>query len=200
MTNINSLRGPLGWSIVSIAIISVFSIYAFVAMLSPFLTGGSPEELESKTASLVERYDEYVAIDIARFRGRSAFFKPIRKPKPTPTTPPPPKDVPEPEDVIIDPGPPPPPRDYMGPDLIAIIGDEAWFRSGGTGFGSVIRLKVGEEQDGLKVVSTTAPSVVNVEYRRGEYSIDLFTSDEPFFIDNPPPSTSVDFLEEVDGN
>ena len=199
MTNINNLRGPLGWSIVSIAIISVFSIYAFFAVLSAVLTGSSPKEQESKTASLIEKYDEYVAIDIARFSGRSAFFKPIRKPKPTPPKPTP-KDVPDPEEVIIDPGPPPPPKDYMGPTLIAIIGDEAWFRSGGSGFGTVIRLKVGEEQDGLKVVSTTEPSIVNVEYRLGEYSIDLFTRDEPFFIDNPPPSTSVDFLEEVDGS
>jgi hypothetical protein len=87
----------------------------------------------------------------------------------------------------------------MGPPLIAIIGDEAWFRSSGTGSNAVIRLTVGEEQDGLKLIKTTLPSMVTVEHRRGEYVIDLFSSDEPFFREDPPPIVSDSFLEEVEG-
>ena len=53
----------------------------------------------------------------------------------------------------------------MGPPLIAIIGTEAWFRVSGSGANPVIRLLVGEEQDGLKLVGTTLPSMVTVEHR-----------------------------------
>ncbi|MDP7005366.1 MAG: hypothetical protein QF718_04055 [Phycisphaerales bacterium] len=200
MIDKNTIRGPLGWGLASIVVICIFCIYAFITVLSPLLLSSSSNEIENKTDSLIEKHDEYALIDISRFKGRSAFFKPIRKPPPPPPPPPPPANVPEPEDSIIDPGPPPPPDDYRGPDFIAIIGEEAWFRSSGSGFGNVIRIKVGEEKDGLKVVSTTAPSIVKVEYLRGEYDLDLFERDEPFFLENPPPSTSVDFLEEVDGN
>ena len=86
----------------------------------------------------------------------------------------------------------------MGPALIAIIGDEAWFR-GGSGPDVVIRLKAGEEQDGLKVVKTTPPAIVTVEHRRGEYDINLFSNEEPFFRDDSPPVVQDAFLEEVEG-
>ena len=200
MIDKNKIRGPLGWGVVSLIIICIFCIYAFVTVLSPVVSGSYSDELDNKTASLIEKYEEYALVDIARFKGRSAFFKPIRKPPSLPPPPPPPSNVPDPEEVIIDPGPPPPPPDYRGPDFIAIIGEEAWFRSSGSGSGDVIRIKVGEELDGLKVLSTKAPSIVTVEYRLGKYDLDLFDRDEPFFVENLPPSTAVDFLEEVDGN
>ena len=63
--------------------------------------------------------------------------------------------------------------------------------------GSVIRLQSGEELDGLKVLSTSLPSMVTVEYRRGVYELDLFSIDQSFFLEQPPPTQEFHFLKEV---
>ena len=194
-----SLRGPLGWSLASIIVIIAFCVYSVFALATPFLQQGRAQDTAYKTTTLVEKYNQFVAVDIARFNGRSAFFKYIRI-----APPPPPKqeEIPEPDPIIIveekETGPPDAPLKYMGPALIAIIGDEAWFR-GGSGPDVVIRLKAGEEQDGLKVVKTTPPAIVTVEHRHGEYDINLFSNEEPFFRDDAPPVVQDAFLEEVEG-
>ena len=86
----------------------------------------------------------------------------------------------------------------MGPELIAIIGDEAWFRGIGNGAEAVMRLKAGTERDGLKVVSTTLPSMVTVEYRRGVYEIDLFVVEEPFFLLEAPVLPDASFFKKLE--
>jgi hypothetical protein len=98
-----------------------------------------------------------------------------------------------------EPKPIPPPPTYTGPPLIAIIGQEAWFRGSGSGNTPVIRLKVGEEQNGLKLIETMPPAQVIVKHRRGEYPINLFDYNETFFRQDPPPVAVDSFLEEVDG-
>jgi hypothetical protein len=197
-----ALKGPLGWSISSLLVILVFCMYAIFTIASPFMQGSASEDSKNKTASLVDKYEHYVAVDIARFNGRSAFFQPIRiAPPPNPK----PKDPvlpPGPEEELAPPpplGPPPAPATYMGPPLIAIIGDEAWFRGSGSGPDAVIRLKAGEEQNGLKLVTTTPPAMVIVQHRTGEYPLNLFKSEEPFFRQDAPPDPNEDFLEEVEG-
>ncbi len=194
-----TLRGPLGWSIASIIVILLFCAYAIITVASPLLRQAKADAPKtSMTDSLVERYNNNVAVDIARFNGRSAFFNPIqiairREPTKQPSR----EIVPEPEEIIVTRGPDPAPLTYMGPPLIAIIGDEAWFRGGGSD--SVIRLKSGEELDGLKVISTTPPSTATVEHRTGVYPLNLFTNEEPFFSQEPPSVISEGFLEEVEG-
>ena len=200
--NSQTLRGPLGWSLGSIAVILLFCIYAVFILATPFFHQGVGKKSTSKTASLVEKYNHYIGVDIARFNGRSAFFIPIRI-APPPAPKPEFVEAPEPEEIItdsvVDSGPPPAPPIYTGPDLIAIIGDEAWFRGSGSGPDAVIRLKAGEELDGLKVVKTTPPAMVIVEHRRGEYPLNLFSSEEPFFLEEAPPVAQDTFLEEVEG-
>ena len=164
--NMQSLRGPLGWSIASVAVIFIYCVYAITTVASPFFSSSTLHTNDSKTSALVDTYNMQVAVDISRFNGRSAFFNPIRIAPPTPPPPPVVKDVPTPPPVIATPpGPPPAPTTYTGPPLIAIIGEEAWFRTSGSGPGTVIRLKIGEEQDGLKLVKTALPSMVTVEHR-----------------------------------
>lgn len=197
-----TLKGPLGWSIASLLVILVFCLYAVYTIAAPFIQGGASEAGANKTASLLDKYDHYVAVDIARFNGRSAFFQPLRIAPPTP--PPPIKEPtpPDPEKKLTPPapvGPPPAPATYMGPPLIAIIGDEAWFRGSGSGSDAVIRLRAGEEQNGLKLVTTTPPAMVIVQHRTGEYPLNLFSSEEPFFMQDAPPIPNDDFLEEVEG-
>ena len=76
-----TLRNPLGWSIASIIVILLFCAYAIATVASPLLNQGKADApITSKTDSLVEKYNNHVAIDIARFNGRSAFFNPIQIP------------------------------------------------------------------------------------------------------------------------
>jgi len=85
----------------------------------------------------------------------------------------------------------------MGPPLIAIIGDEAWFRGSGSGVDAVIRLQSGQELDGLLLVGTEEPTLAMVQFYGWDYTLPLFTVDESFFLDDPLPASSNDFLEEV---
>lgn len=198
MIDSNAMKGPLGWSIASIVVIVMFCSYSISIIMTPFLTRGGDVVADSQAVTLLEKHNEYALVDIARFNGRSAFFKPIPIPRPIPEyVPPPPEDKPKPPEEMEDPGPPPPPATYMGPPLIAIIGDEAWFRGSGSGFDAVIRLRSGQEKNGLTLVGTEEPTMAMVQYRGGDYTIPLFTTEESFFLDEPPPAPSVDFFDEV---
>ena len=196
MIDSNALKGPLGKSLISLVIIVVFLCYLTSTILSPILNT-SQEVKETQTDSLIEQHADYIAVDIARFNGRSAFFKPIRKPKTrevvrgpvTPLLPPPPPPT------FSEPEAPP---TYMGPPLIAIIGEEAWFRGSGSGINAVIRIKIGEEKEGIFLESTAEPAMAIVGYRRGVYEIDLFSHEETFFRVDAPEMTTPDFLEEVE--
>ena len=146
---------------------------------------------------LIEKHNEFALLDIARFNGRSAFFKPIPRPRtPTPREPVPrdPDPIEQEPEVVT---PPKPPQTYMGPPLIAIIGDEAWFRGSGSGFDAVIRLRSGQEKNGLMLVGTEEPTFALVQHRGGDYTLPLFTVEEDFFLENPPPEANDDFLEKV---
>ncbi len=198
MINSNVMKGPMGWSLTAIAVIVIFCIFAISTIGTPLLTGGGELTPDTQSDSLIEQHNEFASLDIARFNGRSAFFKPIPRPRTAPTyIPTPPRDPgpeeQEPEEVK----PPKPPQTYMGPPLIAIIGDEAWFRGSGSGFDSVIRLRSGQEKDGLMLVGTEEPTFAMVQHRGGDYTLPLFTVEEPFFLDNPPPTPQDDFFEEV---
>ena len=198
MINFNTLKGPMSWSILSLLVITIYGFFAITDSFSPLFRQSNELVADSQSNTLLVQHDAHIAMDIARFKGRSAFFKPVRK-APPPPPPAPKQDVEQIQRTPPpDPGPPPAPSSYMGPDLIAIIGDEAWFRGSGSGSSAVIRLKAGTEKDGLKVVSTSLPSMVTVEYRRGVYEIDLFIVEEPFFLEQAPPPADTSFLKEVD--
>lgn len=197
MIDLTKLRGPMSWSVLSLIAILTYAIFAISTAFSPIFDRSIHIDDQSQESSLLEQHANLMLMDVARFEGRSAFFKPVRKamPPPPPPSPAPVDDTPkEPPPPIL----PPVPQTYMGPELIAIIGDEAWFRGSGSGAGAVMRLKAGSEMDGLKVVSTTQPSMVTVEYRRGVYEIDLFVVEEPFFLEEAPPVPDTSFLKEVD--
>lgn len=193
-----TVKGPMGWSLTAIAVIVLFCIYAISTVGAPLLTGSGELTSNTQSDSLIEKHNEFALLDIARFNGRSAFFKPIPRPRKTPKYVPPIPREPDPEErEPEEPKPPKPPQTYMGPPLIAIIGDEAWFRGSGSGFEAVIRLRSGEEKNGLMLVGTEEPTFAMVQHRGGDYTLPLFTVEEPFFLDNPPTTPSDDFFEEV---
>jgi hypothetical protein len=198
---LDKLKGPVGWSALSILVILVLCFLGISSVLSPLLGQSSSTISSSASDLLLDQYEANLQKDIDRFNGRSPFFKAISIARYTPPTPPPVRrdDPPDVPDQIVDTGPPPPPSRYMGPTLIAIIGNEAWFRSPGSGLDAVLRIKVGEETQGVKVISTKAPSVVTVEHRGGVYPIPLFESKEDFFAEEAPPHGPDDFLKEVEG-
>ena len=197
MMSLSKFRSPMSWSIISIVVIGTYGLISISASISPLFERSVEAVDDSQKSALLDQHKMLITMDVARFEGRSAFFKPVRKAPPPPPPPPTPKVDSEPKDVGPPP-PPPPPANYMGPELIAILGDEAWFRGSGSGAEAVIRLTVGTEHDGLKVISTTLPSMVTVEYRRGVYEIDLFVSEEPFFLQEVPELPDTSFLKQID--
>ena len=199
MIDSNTIKGPFGWSLVAIAVIVIFCVFAITTIGSPLITGSGVFTPESQSDSLIDRHNEFALVDIERFNGRSAFFKPILMRRPPPKYIPPIQEEPEVEEQEPqEQKPDPPPPTYLGPPLIAIIGDEAWFRGSGSGFDAVIRLRSGQEKNGLTLVGTEEPTSAMVQYRGGDYTLPLFTVEEPFFLDNPPPTSRDDFFEEVD--
>lgn len=107
----------------------------------------------------------------SRFVGRSLFHKP---PAPRPKTPPPVarrQEEPAPIEDLT-PKPPPVPRSYDGPSILFVLGEEVWFQNG-------LRLRVGEEADGITVISSDAPWKVKLGYRGGEFDQEIFKRIEP---------------------
>ncbi len=197
MISTGSLRGPLGWSLGAILVGGCYLLIAGAAALAPVLQIASNDPIDPQTQQYIEKHATVASVDIERFNGRSAFFQPLRTVRAAPPPPPPPipSTAPTPPE---DPGPPPPPAVYSGPTLIAIIGDEAWFRGTGSGFDSVIRIRVGEEKNGISLISTSEPSSIIVGYRNGKYPLDLFTHEEPFFAAEATVAPPPEFFEEVE--
>lgn len=168
------LNGPLAWSAASLLVIVVLVVLTLPALaraaFGPDLDG---EGVSDTFAKLMEEHEGMSETYRDRFDGRSVFFKPPRKPKrrPVRTAPPPKKDD--------TPKPPPPPKPdpkrppYSGPSIGGMIGDRVYFEGD-------LRVDVGEERDGVEVLSVNPPWGAKVMYRKWEYDLDLFEHGEFF--------------------
>ncbi len=118
-----------------------------------------------ETSAFLSEYVENHAVDLetykARIDGRSVFFLP-----PAPRDPIPIKLVQE-EDPPGPPPPPPTPPRYTGPSVRFLVGNEVYFHDG-------LRIKLGEEKQGVRVLAVDAPWTVNVAYAGGEYELPVF--------------------------
>ncbi len=117
-----------------------------------------------ETSAFISEYVEKHAVDLqtdkARIDGRSVFFLPPAPRDPTPIK----QEKKEP------PGPPPPPPTpprYTGPSVRFLVGNEVYFHDG-------LRIRLGEEKQGVKVLGVDAPWTVNVAYAGGEYELTVF--------------------------
>ncbi len=161
--------------LVNIAAIAVATV-VFAANM-PMLLGAvlSPRLGDDKTVSLLSQYLAVHDTDLVqyqqRFNGRSVFFKPIPPHRDPP--PPPPVEIvearPEPE-----PEPPSIPEEYTGPSIVFVLGNEVWFTDG-------LTLSVGEEDQGVKVLSCDPPWTVRLAHAGGEYDVVLFERSFPGF-------------------
>ncbi len=172
---------PLMSSIAALSIafiVLVAQLPALVAaVLTPSLEGDPTGE---RLVEYLERHHEDVAVYTARFNGRSLFFKP--------KAPPPPPKARVVDRTREEEPPPPlppsgPPKSYPGPSILFVLGDEVWFHTG-------LRLSVGEEQDGVKVISSDPPWTVRLGHSGGEYDIELFRRRHPGLDEDAPASGS----------
>ncbi len=188
-------RLPLNTTLlVNIAAIAVATV-VFAANL-PTLLGAvlSPRLGDDKTVSLLSQYLAVHDIDLVqyqeRFNGRSVFFKPI-----------PPRIAsrprPEPVEIVKAPLEPPPPlipEQYTGPSIVFVLGNEVWFTDG-------LRLSVGEEDQGVKVLSCDPPWTVRLAHAGGEYDVVLFERSVPGFETasrEPQPTPGIVRVPEAD--
>jgi hypothetical protein len=169
MTRNLTFSGPAVWSGLFIVLAVIFLIGAMVPVASALLRPGLDDrEVAEEFDRLINEHQQAQSSYVARFDGRSIFFKPrpLRAPEPPrvvqnddPPPPPPPPPTPS--------GPEPPPADYPGPSIRGFWGDEVWFHGD-------LRVKVGEEKDGVKVLAVNPPWSARIGYARGEYDVPLF--------------------------
>ena len=173
----------LGASLIAIAIGAVVLGASSRAFLGAVISGGADEADPRLVDPLVEQHAEATELALKRFNGRSAFFLP---PPPRPPTPPkpilPPPPPPEPPKNVEPTKPPPPPATYTGPKSpYGIMGDTVLFSDGK-------HLKVGEEDNGVKVLGVSPPWTVRLAHKGGEYDVDLTFKRDGAMFATPMPS------------
>lgn len=174
--------GPFG--VIAAALMLAAFVLTLVLMVRtiaglPWSGPSAAESLRDPTA-WAERYAERVETNRQRLTGRSPFFTPAEPPPPPPPPPPPREEEEEEEENPGPPPPPPPPARYGGPEMVAMMGDVVWFANDK-------RLRVGEEDSGVTVVSTTPPWTAKLLWRGIEFDVQLFERTTADFLEKPPP-------------
>jgi hypothetical protein len=194
-TNRFSMNGPLGVSLVAVAVIGIFVIIALFTTLSAafgFGTGeGDPKaELNKLVAINKEKMQEFQD----RFNGRSVFYKPppwpITRPASSTTT-----------KVEYTPPPPPvdtgPPKVYDGPGVWYAMSDVVRFKAK-TASDKPMDIRVGEEKNGIKLIATNLPWTIRVGYKGGEYDVNVWErKGESFLLAQAPAIEIIPGLIEV---
>lgn len=152
-----------GWGMVGAAVVAL-CIVVIVMSGWPFVRDmvvrrvGDVGALEAEQERQVGLYASAMDERLKQINGRSMFF-----------VPPAPADVAEKEkEEPKDQGPAPKPTRYAGPDVIAVINGTVWF-------GNDRRIPVGEEEDGIKVMSVAdSPWSVKLEWRGVQFDVQVF--------------------------
>lgn len=144
------------------AAMTVVAVAASVLFLAPWavdLVSPAPRELEKGGDPQKDADQQKITFDgyVAQIRGRSLFFEP----------PPPRASEPAEEPKVDENKPPPPPSSYGGPSIVAMLSDVVWFSNGK-------KLKVGESEDGLKVVALLPPWESRLEWKGVEFNVGFF--------------------------
>lgn len=189
-------NGPLLWSSTSIILMVLVLSFTLPSLLvAIFGFGPGNPEIATMLSSLISEHEEMMTTYQARFNGRSIFFTPPPTPKPRPNPPIQIQETQQPAPVKPRPTVESVSNTYTGPSIMGIFGEEVWFV--GSGFQKdILRISVGEEKDGIKIVATDPPWSVTVQYNRGEYEVNLFEIkdlgfDKPAAAVPPPPGATV---------
>jgi hypothetical protein len=161
---------PVGFR-VSVPLVASAAAVALAAMVvgggltqtvkAVFASGVSEDETDP-FADLGSESEALFETSRKRYDGRSMYAlptPPVRRPPPPPPRPPEPPKPP--------PGPPPAPASYTGPAPTSIVGDFVYF--------GALRVKLGEERDGIKIVSIDAPYTIKVEHMLGSYTVPFWS-------------------------
>lgn len=188
-----SLNGSLAVSLVAVSLVCIVVVVGTVAVLASALTGSIHDGLPKEVIDdLVAKHDVKTDEYMTRFNERFIFYKPPPKPAP-------------PRPVVDTPPPPPPPvvdstpkapATYQGPSIAWVIGDDVYFNLvPATTTEKYMRLRVGDERNGLKVLNTeNLPRSVRVAHMGGEYDVKVFgegMSTTALFPTTPRPSILV---------
>lgn len=188
-----SMNGPLAISLVAVSLVVIAMAVGAYGVLASALTGdihdGQPREVID---DLVAKHDQKSVENKQRFDGRSIFYKPPPPPpppRPKVDTPPPPPPVPVDTTPKVSPI-------YQGPSIAWVIGDDVYFNmTVPTQTEKYMRIRVGEERNGVKVVSTEKmPRTIRVAHGGGEYDVKVFgdnVNSAALFPTSPKPSILV---------
>ncbi len=163
--------GPVIAGVVASTVVAIVALAGIARWVGALFTPAADPAAGKAFERLLAKHDEALLASRERFDGRSAFFMP------TPPAPPPPKTPPKPPEDVKPPAPPPPPpppSTYTGPKVIACIGSSILFVDG-------MRLDLGEERNGVKVVATNPPWTVTLHHLGKDYEVStLPDSNEKF--------------------
>jgi len=111
-------------------------------------------------AKHLSAYNASFDTSLAQIDGRSFFFIP-------PEPPAKPKPKPKPEERK-EPPPAPAPSRYGGPDVIAVVFDQVWFKDGK-------KIRVGETDGDIEVLeNSSAPWSVRLRWKGIEFDVEIF--------------------------
>jgi len=156
------VSAPLVASAAAVALAAMVVGGGLTQTVKAVFASGVSEDETDPFADLGSESETLLETSRKRFDGRSMYAlptPPVRRPPPPPPRPPEPPKPP--------PGPPPAPASYTGPAPTAIVGDYVYF--------GALRVKLGEERDGIKVVSIDAPYTIKVEHMRGTYTVPFWS-------------------------
>jgi hypothetical protein len=168
-------------------IAGVVTLSGMFSLLLALLTFGGNVDPATTLENSLKKHEQLAKVDRDRFDGRSAFFMPPAPVRNIPKPAPPPK--------IEKPLPPPAPvisAEYRGEKPKSVLGPIVYFEN--------FQIKVGEENNGIKVLATNAPWSVKLGYEGGEYEVVLWTRSKEDFFTNKWPTTRTPGIETSTGS
>ena len=167
------LNQSFAWSLGSLALIATILVFTLPSVFAAAMSS-NPEELQASTQldSHLGKHREALDLYQDRFNGRSVFFTPNKTKAPYVPLPVVEQKAPQTsrtEKVRT----PPKPTIYTGPTLMAILGDEVWLKNSNRN-DSPLRVRVGEEKDGVEILEVNPPWSVKVRYQTVEFVVPLF--------------------------
>lgn len=191
MQNLHFTR-PLLLSTVGLVVAGIVLVTPLPGLLAAMFTTSIGEDSAGENMqAYLTAHDRDLATYRERFEGRSLFFRPR-----APAVKPPSYKQTLDEKPAEPPPPPPIPMTYSGPVVIAVIGDQVWFKSKDN-----LKLRVGEEGAGVKVLASNPPWTVKLAYAGGEYDVPVFKDYQTTFSSNSlteRPTPGIVFADPAD--
>ncbi|MFO0872603.1 MAG: hypothetical protein U0575_01345 [Phycisphaerales bacterium] len=154
--------GALALSLVGIAAVGAVLVAKLPTLSEAVVTPTPNDARADGIAALMPEHEKALDTAQKRFVGRYLFYPPpAPKPPPAPRPPPEPKPI----EVVKEPEPPKAPATYQGKKPSFVVGDEVYFVDSS-------KLRVGEEHDGVKLISASTWSI-KVAHQGGEYDVPI---------------------------